>query len=477
MSLALFTDLYEMTMAYGYWKQGIADREAVFQMHFRKWPFKGGFALMAGLESFIRFVEEWRFSSDDLDYLSSLKTSTAEALFPPEFLHFLKSFTFTCDIDAAPEGSLLFPYIPFVRVRGPLWQAQFLESVLLTLVNFQTLIATKAARICMAAAPDPVVEFGMRRAQGINGAISASRAAFIGGCTATSNLLAARLFGIPSKGTHAHSWVMAFENEEKAFEEFATLMPSDSLFLIDTYDTVRGAKLAIEVAKKIKDPRFSFGGVRLDSGDLAQLSIQVRSLLDRAGFTKSAIMATSELDEYLIRDLKQQGAKIDVWGVGTHLVTGKEQPALDGVYKLSAIKDAQGKWVPKMKLSNQAAKTTTPGILQVRRFFDGTHYLADTIYDELFSLPDPLQSVGIQDPRDVRSFSGKLQSEDLLVPIFRGGKLVYTLPSILEIQGYGKRELERLPEGRKRFINPDPYFVGLEKGLDERKISCSTFHH
>ncbi len=469
-SLALLTDLYQLTMVYGYWKSGLYDRQAVFHLNFRKWPFKGGFAVAAGLETAIRFIQEFHFSPSDLSYLKSLKDPTEGPLFEPDFLSFLGRFEFCCDVDAMREGSLAFPYEPILRVKGPIWQAQLLESPMLNLINFQTLIATKAARICMAAHPDPVIEFGMRRAQGIDGAISASRAAFIGGCEGTSDVIAGKLFDIPVRGTHAHSWIMAFDDEVTAFEQFAKIMPKGCVMLVDTYDSLEGVKRAISVARKLKGKGFELSGVRIDSGDLAHLSIQIRKLLDHEGFSKTEIMASNELDEYLIQDLKQQGAKIDVWGVGTHLVTGKDQPALDGVYKLSAIQNEKGEWVYKLKLSEQTAKVTNPGILQVRRFFDGHFYLGDAIYDELLGTPKSCISIDVSDPNKQLSFPETTLSEDILIPIFREGKLVYRPPSLFEIQSKTNQELSRLPPSMERFRNPQPYHAGLEKTLYQKKL-------
>jgi nicotinate phosphoribosyltransferase len=465
-SLALLTDLYQLTMIYGYWKSGMAERQAVFHINFRRWPFKGGFAIAAGLETAIEFLEELHFSATDIAYLKELD------LFEKPFLDFLSRFSFSCDIDAMPEGTLAFPYEPLIRVKGPIWQAQLLESALLNLINFQTLIATKAARICLAAHPDPVIEFGMRRAQGVDGAISASRAAFIGGCESTSDVIAGKLFGIPVRGTHAHSWIMAFDEEEKAFEVFAKMRPKNCVMLIDTYNSLEGAKRAIKVAKSI--PGFELAGVRLDSGDLAKLSIEIRKLLDQAGFPKTEIMASNELDEYLIRDLKQQGARINVWGVGTNLVTGKDQPALDGVYKLSAIQNEKGEWLHRLKLSEQTAKVTNPGILQVRRFFDGHFYTGDAIYDELIGIQEPCTIIDQHDPNVQAKGSGHYA--DLLVPIFRKGKLVYASPSIQEMRAHTKNELSRLPANMERFTNPQPYPAGLEKNLYQKKLELIRKH-
>ncbi len=470
-SLALLTDLYQLTMVYGYWKSGLADRHAVFHLNFRRWPFKGGFALAAGLDTAVQFIREFHFSSTDLAYLEKLGDPHGRPLFEKPFLEFLSRFEFECDVDAMAEGTLVFPYEPLLRVKGPIWQAQLLESPLLNLINFQTLIATKAARICIAAHPDPVIEFGMRRAQGIDGAISASRAAFIGGCSSTSDVIAGKLFGIPVRGTHAHSWIMAFEDEETAFETFANIMPSNCVMLVDTYDSIEGVKKAISVAKKMKGKGFELAGVRLDSGDLAHLSIEIRKILDREGFQSTQIMASNELDEYLIRDLKQQGAKITIWGVGTNLVTGNDQPALDGVYKLAAIQNEKGEWIHKLKLSEQTAKTTNPGILQVRRFFDGKTYLGDGLYDELSGMEQPFRIVDMYDPSKTHSFSTNSEHKDLLVPVFRKGKLVYESPPLDAIQKHAKTELSRLSPSMERFLNPQPYQTGLEMKLYEKKLA------
>lgn len=465
-SLALLTDLYQLTMIYGYWKAGLSKRNAVFHLNFRRRPFKGEFAITAGLETAIEFLHELHFSATDLAYLEELD------LFEKSFIEFLSSFSMGLDIDALPEGTVVFPYEPLLRVRGPIWQGQLLESALLNMINFQTLIATKAARISLAAAPDPAVEFGMRRAQGFDGAISASRAAFIGGCESTSDVMAGKLFGIPVRGTHAHSWIMAFDEEKRAFKTYAEMKPKNCIMLIDTYNSVQGAKRAIEVAKSIKN--FDLAGLRLDSGDLTKLSIEIRKLLDEAGFQKTKIMASNELDEYLIQDLKAQGAKINVWGVGTNLVTAKGQSALDGVYKLSAIQDDQGAWVHKLKLSEQTAKVTNPGILQLRRFFDGTFYIGDAIYDELLTIKQPCSIINQYDPNN--QMDADTPFEDLLVPIFRKGKLVYQSPSIQNMQVHAKKELARLPTAVLRFTNPQPYFVGLEKRLYQKKLERVRFH-
>lgn len=470
-SLALLTDLYELTMAYGYWKKGIADKEAVFHLNFRRRPFKGTFAIAAGLQDALEFIQTFRIDPSDLSYLELLKTSKGSPLFEKGFLDYLKDFSFTCDIDAIPEGTPVFPYEPLLRVQGPIIQAQILESALLNIINFQTLIATKAARICWAARPDEVVEFGLRRAQGIDGAISASRAAFIGGCHSTSNVLAGKLFGIPVRGTHAHSWIMAFDSEIDSFRAYAEVMPGNCIYLIDTYDSIQGVKNAITVAQEMKREGIEMGGVRLDSGDLAHLSIQVRRLLDAAGFTEAKIMASNELDETIIQDLKHQGSKISIWGVGTHLVTAKDQPALDGIYKLSAVKGPNGKWQYKVKISETTAKVTDPGIVQIRRFFDEKGYTADMVYDIHSPLEEPFTLVNPQDPADVKSLNANVKYQDLLVPVMRGGKCVYKNPLLREMRERSIRELDKFPSSMRRFLNPQPYFVGLEKSLYEMKLS------
>ena len=397
-SLSLLTDLYELTMAYGYWKLGIAERESVFHLFFRRKPFDGGFAVVAGLETALEFLDNFHYSASDLAYLEQLKGPDGKNYFEPLFLEYLANFSLKCDIDAMPEGTPVFPYEPILRVQGPMLHAQLLESPLLNIINFQTLIATKSARICWAARPDPVVEFGLRRAQGIDGALAASRAAFIGGCEGTSNVLAGKIYGIPVKGTHAHSWIMAFDEEEESFEAFAKAMPGNCIFLVDTYDTIEGVKKAIRVAKKMRAKGTEMIGVRLDSGDLAHLSIEIRKLLDADGFPNAKIMASNELDEHIINDLKHQDAKVNLWGVGTNLVTGKDQPALDGVYKISALKDEMGKWQYKVKISEQLAKVTNPGIHQVRRYYDDRGNVADMIYDIHSELPAKPHSIDPLDP-------------------------------------------------------------------------------
>ena len=469
-SLALLTDFYQLTMAYGYWKMQMDSKEAVFHLFFRRPPFQGGFTVAAGLEYVSDFVENFRYDESDLAYLQTLEDQEGERYFPDEFIDYLSTLKFTCDIDAVPEGSIVFPYEPLIRVKGPLIQAQLLESPLLNLFNFSTIIATKAARVCIAAKGDEVIEFGVRRAQGIDGALTASRAAYIGGCTATSNVLAGKLFDIPVRGTQAHSWIMVFDDELESFQAFAETMPNSCVFLVDTYDTIDGVKKAIQVGNWLKEHGKRMLGIRLDSGDLADLSIKSRKLLDAAGFQDAKIMASNELDESIISDLKRQGAKICVWGVGTNLITAKDQPALDGVYKLSAIRDPGKEWSYKLKLSEQMRKVSNPGILQVRRFFTDKGNVADVIYNIETDLQPGCTLVDPFDATRQKILQKDLQSKDLLIPVFRNGTRVYQHPTLQEIQKSTKENLEQFQVGIKRFINPHQYLVGMEKSLYDMKV-------
>lgn len=467
--LVLLTDLYQLTMAYGYWKKGMAEQEAVFHLYFRKNPFQGGYTIAAGLEHAVQFLRGLHFTGEDLAYIAGLRGSQGQPLFEQAFVEYLREMRFSCSVDAIPEGTAVFPGEPLVRVRGPLLQAQLVETPLLTIVNFETLIATKAARIADAAKGDTVIEFGMRRAQGIDGALSASRAAYIGGAAATSNLLAGQLYDIPVKGTHAHSWVQAFDTEEEAFLAYGQAFPHDSVFLVDTYDTLEGVKNAIKVARQLQPSGFTFGGIRLDSGDLTYLSKEARKLLDAAGFTGASIVASNDLDEHIITSLKQEGAKINVWGVGTKMVTAYDQPALGGVYKLAAIRQLDGAWEYKVKLSEQRAKTSTPGMLQVRRFRDGV-FIADMIYNELESLPEHTQIVDPLDSTRRKSIAPGTAFEDLLLPVFKDGTLIYDLPDLLTIKARTKAQLDSLHESIRRYLNPHSYPAGLEGSLHQYKI-------
>jgi nicotinate phosphoribosyltransferase len=470
-SLALLTDLYQLTMAYGYWKNQTAEREAVFHLFFRKNPFQGGYALAAGLEYAVALMENFRFEADDLAYLSTLQGNDGQPLFEQGFLDYLGEMKFSCDVDAIPEGSLAFPHEPLLRVRGPLIQGQLLETALLTILNFQTLIATKAARVVEAAQGDSVLEFGLRRAQGIDGGLSASRAAHIGGCDATSNVLAGRLFGIPVRGTHAHSWIMSFESEPEAFEAYAHAMPNNCVFLVDTYDTLEGVRNAVQVGLRLRARGHELAGIRLDSGDLTQLSKEARKILDEAGFPKAQIVASNDLDEYSTQQLKKDGAKISIWGVGTKLVTAYDQAALGGVYKLGAIRNDAGHWDFKVKLSEQMVKISNPGLLQVRRFFLDGKPVADLLFNEedgadMDCLMDPLEAHQRKELPEFDSFT------DLLVPVFRKGILLYDLPPIANLRTRSIRQRTSLPAAL-RSISPvkEAYPVGLDRKLHDLKVS------
>lgn len=469
-SLALLTDLYQLTMSYAYWKAGLDRKEAVFHLFFRKRPFNGGFTIAAGLESVADYLENFHFDATDLAYLAELRTADNQPLFDSAFFDYLAQMKFSCHVDAIPEGNVVFPYEPLVRVQGPLIQCQLLESPLLNLINFPTLIATKAARICIAANGDSVMEFGLRRAQGIDGALTASRSAYIGGCDSTSNVLAGKLFGIPVRGTHSHSWIMVFDDELEAFQTYAKQLPNNCVFLVDTYDSLEGVKKAIEVGKWLKQQGKKLLGIRLDSGDLAYLSIKSREMLNAAGFADALIVASNELDETIISELKRQGASINVWGVGTHLVTASNQPALDGVYKLSAIRDPGGPWKYKLKLSEQMIKVSNPGILQVKRYMDQGEYVCDAVYDCNLGLSDGCTIIDPLDPTRQKVLNRDLEGRDLLVPVFRHGKLVYELPSLSSIRATTQRELGYFHSGIKRFINPHGYAVGMEKVLYDLKV-------
>ncbi len=446
----LFTDLYQLTMAYGYWKLNRHQEEAAFELSFRHHPFNGHFAIAAGLQSVIDFLAHWQFSESDLSYLATLTTRQQTRLFPDDFLDYLKNLRFNCHIDAAREGTLVFAQTPLLRIEGPLLQCQLLESPLLNMINFQTLIATKAAHICLAASGDEVIEFGLRRAQGPDGALSATRAAFIGGCSATSNTLAGKLYGIPVRGTHAHSWVTAFASEIDAFEAYASVMPHNGVFLVDTYHSLTGVENAITVGKQLRAKGADLLAIRLDSGDLAAISIAARKQLDEAGFTETKIMASNNLDEAAIRALKKQGAKINLWGVGTHLVTAFDRPALDGVYKMTALRAKSGEWQAKLKLSEQPIKISLPGRHQVRRYVEHHTPLYDVIYD---------LDLGIAET--------SAAYQDVLAPVFRAGKLVCAPTHLSHAQ-------KQAADGLHAFLakhGDHPYPITLEPRLAAQKAA------
>ncbi|HEU4734297.1 MAG TPA: nicotinate phosphoribosyltransferase [Kofleriaceae bacterium] len=467
-SLALLTDLYQLTMACGYWKAGTADREAVFHLTFRRAPFGGGYAIAAGVAQAIEFLRTLRFVPDDLAYLATLRDGRGAQLLPAAFLDYLGAMRFTCTVDAAPEGSLVFAHEPILRVTGPIAQAQLVETALLTMINFETLIATKASRVVLAARGAPVVEFGLRRAQGIDGGVCASRAAYIGGCTATSNVLAGKRFGIPVIGTHAHSWVMFYGDELAAFRAYADAMPGNCTLLVDTYDTIEGVRHAIQVGRELRARGGELAGIRLDSGDLAYLSIEARRMLDEAGFPSARIVASNDLDETVIASLFEQDARIDTFGVGTRLITAWDQPALGGIYKLGAARDEHGVWRQSIKLSEQPIKISNPGNLAVRRLRRGGELVADIIYDSevglreaaLHDIEDPLR------PAYVPVFD---EASDLLVTYLRRGELVQPPGPLEEARARAARELAELSPRARRFLNPQPYPVGLDPQVHARK--------
>ncbi len=448
---ALLTDLYQLTMANGYYDSGRYQEEAVFHLYFRRNPFGGAFALNCGLELAIDYLQNLTFPVEDIQYLGSLKASDGYPLFSESFLNYLQRWQFKCDVDAIPEGTVVFPNQPLLRIKGPIIQAQLLETTLLNIINFSTLIATKAARISQAAGEDAVLEFGLRRAQGPDGGLSASRAAFIGGCNATSNVLAGQCYGIPVRGTHAHSWVMAHASELDAFRSYAEIMPANCTLLVDTYDTHQGVENAIIVGRELRERGYDLNGIRLDSGDLAQLSRDARAMLDQAGFTQTKIVASNSLDEYEIKRLKAAGARIDIWGVGTRLSTAYDQPALGGVYKMAAIRAAGGTWDYKMKVSEQAIKRSNPGYLQVRRQLEDGVPRQDVIYNEWEH--DPLTD-----------------GQSLLVPIFRQGRKVYQSPSLVNIQAYAKKQISLFDEKTiaSYSIKLEPVLAKLKESLQHQ---------
>jgi nicotinate phosphoribosyltransferase len=462
---ALTTDLYEVTMACGYWKTGVGDHEAAFHVTFRHNPFSGQFTVACGLATAIDFLRTFHFTETEIDYLASQRGNDGKPLFDSGFLDYLRELRLTCDIDAIPEGTLVFPNEPLIRVCGPIAQGQLLETALLNILNFESLIATKAARVCLAAKNDPVIEFGLRRAQGVDGGLTAARAAYVGGCAGTSNLQAGERFGIPVSGTQAHSWIMFFETEREAFETYAKAMPNNCVFLVDTYNSIEGVRHAIDVASQLRKEGHEMIGVRLDSGDRVALSIEARQMLDEAGFTNAKIVCSGDLDEHVIADMKQRGARIDVWGVGTKLTTGQPDAALGGIYKLGAVRRPGGQWQYRIKLSDEAAKTSCPGSLQVRRFHqpDGS-LIADAIYETNHPINEPCVIVDLETDKKME-IPANTRFSDLLVPIFRAGQLVYQTPRIDASREYARKQLSCAPPEILRLKGPTHYKIGLERSL------------
>jgi nicotinate phosphoribosyltransferase len=446
---------------------GKSLQKANFDYFFRKIPEEGGFCVSAGLEQLIEYIENIHFEPEDLEYLRSLN------LFPPEVLNFFQNLRFTGDLHAVPEGTLIFPQEPIIRVTAPLAEAQFIETALLNILNYQTLIATKAARVGIVAGEDPVIEFGVRRAQGPDGGLSASRAAFIGGARATSNLMAGKVFGIPVRGTVAHSWIESFPTELESFRSYAKVYPKNVILLVDTYDTLlSGLPNAIKVGNELRAGKEGdLLGVRLDSGDLTFLSREARRLLDEAGFDRTRILGSSDLDEWLIDSIKKQGAEIDLWGVGTRMVTSYSCPALGGVYKLSAILE-DGKMKPKLKVSDDPEKTTNPGVKKVIRFFDEKNFMrGDVLFfeDEVLPGDQPIRAFHPMLAHVHKTYPPRYKREEILVPIFQGGKRVYSLPPLADIQARTLQSLHYLRPEHKRLQNPHIYHVSLGENLFQQK--------
>lgn len=464
-NLTMMTDLYQLTMMYGYYKHGMSENEAVFDLFFRSTREHSAYSIMAGTESVIEYINNLHFTDEDIDYLRSL------SLFDEDFLNVLKNLRFTGDIYGMEEGTVVFPYEPLLRVKAPIMQAQLVETALLNLVNHQTLIATKASMVCYAAQGDKVLEFGLRRAQGPDAGILGARAAIIGGCSSTSNVMTGQLFDVGIAGTHAHSWVMSFPTELDAFRAYAKVFPDSCMLLVDTYDTLRsGVPNAIKVFDELRAQGHKPVGIRLDSGDLAYLSKQARKMLDEAGHTDARIFASSDLDELVIQNLKSQGARIDVWGVGTRLITSVDCPALGGVYKLAA-EIVNGKVIPKIKLSENVVKMTNPGIKKVFRFYDSNNMaIADLIAleDEEFDGSVPLKLYHPEQTYKTMTISN-FKVRELLVPLFVNGKQVYEVPTVKESAEYAQRDLATIWEESKRLMNPHIYKVDISDKLYDLK--------
>ncbi len=471
-NLTLLTDLYELTMMQGYFKNKDQNETVIFDAFYRNNPCDGGFAIAAGLDQLIQYIKELRFYEEDIAYLESL------GIFDQDFLDYLKDFRFTGDIYAIPEGTVIFPREPIVKVIAPIMQAQLVETAILNIINHQSLIATKAARVCYAAQGDGIMEFGLRRAQGPDAGTYGARAAVIGGCIGTSNVLCGQLFDVPVKGTHAHSWIMSFPDEYTAFKTYADMYPSACILLVDTYDTLKsGIPNAIRVFTQMREAGIplTYYGIRLDSGDLAYLSKKARKMLDEAGFPDAVISASNDLDEFLIQSLKDQGAAITSWGVGTHLITSKDCPSFGGVYKLAAIMGKDGKFIPKIKLSENTEKVTNPGNKTIYRVYDKEtgKIKADLIclVDEKFDEEEPLLLFDPAEPwKKTRLPAGSYRLRELLTPVFRDGQCCYTSPRVMDIREYCQREQETLWDETRRLVNPHKVYVDLSSKLYDIKL-------
>ena len=479
-NLTLLTDLYELTMMQGYFKEKTANETVVFDAFYRTNPHGNGFTVCAGLEQVIDYIKNLHFDEEDISYLRSLK------IFDEDFLEYLGDFSFTGDIYAIPEGTVTFPREPLVKIIAPIMQAQLIETALLNIINNQSLIATKAERIVLAARGDGVMEFGLRRAQGPDAGTFGARAAMIAGCIGTSNVLCGKMFDVPVKGTHAHSWIMSFPDELTAFRTYAKLYPDACILLVDTYDTLNsGVPNAIKVFKEMREAGIplTFYGIRLDSGDLAYLSKQAKKMLDEAGFPDAVISASNDLDEHLIDSLKMQGAAINSWGVGTNLITSKDCPSFGGVYKLAAVKDkTTGQFIPKIKLSENAEKITNPGNKTIQRIYDKAtgKIIADLIclVGETF---DTNNSLLLFDPIETWKKTllapGSYTMRELLVPVFQNGKCVYESPKVMDIQAYCKKELDTLWDESRRLVNPHTVHVDLSNELFHMKQHLLDSYH
>lgn len=466
-NFALLTDFYELTMMAGYWKDGRKGQMVSFDYFFRSLPQNTGYAVAAGLNDFLNYLEHLHFTEDDLDYLRSL------GVFDEAFLDYLRGFTPCCTVRAIPEGAFVFPNEPVIQVEGPILEVQLVETALLNMVNFQTLIATKASRVCLAAQDDPVMEFGLRRAHGPDGGVSASRAAYIGGCASTSNVLAGKVHDIPVSGTHAHSWVMSFPSELEAFRVFARLYPERCVLLVDTYDPVKsGIPNAIQVFREMRDQGQTLRpAVRLDSGDLAKLSKICYSMMLQAGLEDPLIVASNDLNEDLIADLKRQSARINAWGVGTQLVTAYDAPALPGVYKLVAILE-NGQWQPRMKVTSNFEKATDPGRKNLVRYYDAEGQpLGDVLYleSETWQEDGTVEGRAQKHPHAVRRLENAASAKALLTTVFDRGKRTQAAPGTRAIREEALAQQRRLPEEYKRLRNPEIYRVLLSRQLGEMK--------
>lgn len=477
-NLTLLTDLYELTMMQGYLKNPVQET-VIFDVFYRNNPCGNGFAIAAGLDQMIDYIKNLRFEKDDLDYLRSLE------IFDDEFLAYLADFHFSGDIYAIPEGTVVFPREPLVKVIAPIMEAQLVETAILNIINHQSLIATKAARVVNAARGDGIMEFGLRRAQGPDAGTYGARAAVIGGCIGTSNVLTGKMFDVPVLGTHAHSWIMSFPDEYTAFKTYAELYPGACTLLVDTYDTLKsGVPNAIRVFKEMQEAGKLSGryGIRLDSGDLAYLSKEARKMLDAAGFEDAVIAASSDLDEYLIDSLKSQGAAITSWGVGTNLITSKDCPAFGGVYKLAAVKTGDGEFVPKIKLSENTEKITNPGNKTVYRIYEKTNgkLKADLIslVDDVF---DESKDLVIFDPqatwKKTHLKGGTYTMKELMVKVFEKGECIYQSPSVMEIREFCKKEQETLWDETRRLVNPHEVYVDLSDRLYAMKTKLLNEMH